>query len=47
MGYENGENVRFIVEGSYFRLLSGREVDGLGIGLFQLGAGLKFRIFKR
>jgi hypothetical protein len=46
LGYENGDKVRFVLEGSYFRLLSGREVDGLGLGLFQIGAGLKFRIFK-
>lgn len=46
LGYENGDRVRFVVEGSYFRLLSGREVDGLGVGLFQFGAGIKFRILK-
>lgn len=45
LGFETGEKVRFVLEASYFRLLNDREVDGLGIGLFQFGGGLKFRIF--
>lgn len=47
LGFETGENVRFVLEGSYFRLLSGNEVDGLGVALFQFGGGVKFRIFGR
>lgn len=46
IGFETGENVRFVLEGSYFRILNGEEVAGLGVGLFQFGGGVKFRIFK-
>lgn len=45
LGFESGDKVRFVLEASYFRLLNDTEVDGLGIGLFQFGGGLKFRIF--
>jgi len=47
LGFENGDNVRLTIEGSYFRLLSDREIDGLGVGLFQFGAGIKFRLFRK
>ncbi|MCB0667122.1 MAG: hypothetical protein KDC80_14935 [Saprospiraceae bacterium] len=45
IGFESGDNVRFGLEASYFRLLNDTEVDGLGVGLFQFGGGVKFRIF--
>ena len=45
LGFETGERVRFVLEGSYFNLLNDMEIDGLGIGLFQFGGGVKFRIF--
>ncbi|MBK8501435.1 MAG: hypothetical protein IPL46_04065 [Saprospiraceae bacterium] len=45
LGFETGEQVRFVLEASYFKLLNDIEIDGFGLGLFQFGGGVKFRIF--
>jgi hypothetical protein len=45
IGFETGGNARLVLEGSYFHLINDTEAGGLGVGLFQFGGGIKFRIF--
>lgn len=49
VGVETGKNVKFGLDVSYLKLLNDQDVDGdtfedFGLGLFQIGLGVKFRI---